>query len=442
MHFILGKDFHFPGCHWTKKKVEWTADDSHWITATNLKFDELFGGDFLDYSQTTSKTCVVDEYSIPQKYQYLFVNDTPLTSKPTQTDVTPQPNQFKQPKAGIVKRGLNFGKPTNTSSQSLPYPRTTVIRLPKVCPWGGLYKSNCGNITIKLINTCPIDNFLTIFSVNIKRNSYLLHQIRQIKKPFASKLLEVAELYNNRRFADAKIKWLQQLPQVDVTTSGTINVWGNEEEYFVRYLSEAFATTITSTCVSPHCPKSSCTSTVPMIYLKEASVLQPNENLLEAALREWISPSPTQCGQRFQNGSPPPGADWVFGPPGLCATTNQSFKIQMCNGVRTYHRRSFVSGIPFALPFSLQRFSAQVTVVSQLPMNITVEATTYELVGCTMFGNGHYTAFVKFGETGWAHYDGLRESKSQGSGLFVGTEQLSKPSSVYKLSTCVYIIKQ
>ena len=133
----------------------------------------------------------------------------------------------------------------------------------------------------------------------------------------------------------------------------------------------------------PHCPRCSCTSTVSMIYLKEVSVLQPNENLPEAALRKWMSPSPTQCGQQFQH-RPPPGADCVFSPPGLCDTTNQSFKIQLCNGVRAYHKRSFDRGMPFALPISLQRFSAQGTVVSQLPINITVEATTYELVGCTM----------------------------------------------------------
>lgn len=132
-------------------------------------------------------------------------------------------------------------------------PRAPAMRLPTVCPWGGSYTSNCGNMDIKLTNTFPIDNSLTLFSINIKNNCSLQRQVQQIQKPYSINLLEATQLYNEGKFAESKLRWLQQLPQFDITVSGTLNVWG--ERIVCKLSLRSIHTAVTSTCLTPHCPK-------------------------------------------------------------------------------------------------------------------------------------------------------------------------------------------
>jgi len=170
----------------------------------------------------------------------------------------------------------------------------------------GLYKSGCGRIVINLTKTCPIDNFLTLFSLNIQENSHLMKALQTVNKPYAEKLLEVVRLYHKGHFSECKIKWLEHIKLFDVSSSGTLDVWGNEEELFTHYIQEAFTTTVTSTCSSTHCPQKTCTSKAPLIHLEKVTMLKPNESYLQGSIREWLHPSPIQCGENFKS-NPPPG---------------------------------------------------------------------------------------------------------------------------------------
>jgi hypothetical protein len=49
----------------------------------------------------------------------------------------------------------------------------TVLPVPA---WGGCANLD-GNIAIKLINTCPIDNYLTIFYLYLKQHPNVLEQL-------------------------------------------------------------------------------------------------------------------------------------------------------------------------------------------------------------------------------------------------------------------------
>lgn len=145
-----------------------------------------------------------------------------------------------------------------------------------------------------------------------------------------------------------------------------------------------------------------------------------------------MKPSPTQCGEKFQGKTAPPtGADCILGPPGICIISNKNYPVYICNGLRNCSKRTFLNGLPFVLPISLQHFAAEglITEINQLPSTLTIETATYELVCCTMFGNGHYNGCIRCNGTK-AHYDGLLESKTPCSAFLLGSD-LKKRGSGY-----------
>jgi len=414
--------------------MEWTGDDRKWIIQIGSMFNDMFGEDFLKYCTDDSKCCIVEEASIPEKYRQLFNQGT--TEPKFKTGSTPE---FIHPSTTTEKISDEKGKNERKVKRELVFsiPKAQTLRLPRVCPWGGLYK--CGSLRIKLVNTCPIDNFLTLFSLNIEENSFLWRELEN--SPYASTLLQVISLYKKNKFPEAKIRWLEQMPsKFNVSTSGELDVWGNEQELFLRCISEAFEATCTTICSSPHCPRKQRIITTKYVNLQEVTVIHLNEEYLQASLREWLHTGPAQCGERFK-GQPPTGADFVMGPKEICLSTNRTIQIPVCNGVRTLSERKFTHSIPFSLPIYLGQFAAKgiITEIANLPSSLYVGTTEYNLVGSTLFGNSHYNACVKVCNT-WGHYDGLRENKHKGSGLLMGSD-LTKRNDGFSLSTCLYIKK-
>ena len=115
-------------------------------------------------------------------------------------------------------------------------------------------------------------------------------------------------------------------------------------------------------------------------HLMEISSQALAETHLEAAIREWQLPAPTQCGKEFAT-QPPPNADAILGPPHPDISSEHMSQLFVCNGVRNFNQRTFVPEIPFAVPISLHYFASNGLVTE--PDTLVVQNKRYQLGGCT-----------------------------------------------------------
>ena len=124
-----------------------------------------------------------------------------------------------------------------------------------VPPWGGVFGIPLGG-QISLVNTCPIDNFLTIFYVLIKQQTKFAQHLSTSTESYARILIDrIVKMFDNGYFAEGKCEWLKLFPgRFNLEQPGQINLWGNEEELFVSRTTSALESTFTSTCPSKHCP--------------------------------------------------------------------------------------------------------------------------------------------------------------------------------------------
>ena len=74
------------------------------------------------------------------------------------------------------------------------------------------------------------------------------------------------------------------------------------------------------------------------------------ETYLEAAIRKWQLPAPTQCGKEFAR-QPPPNADAILEPPHLDVSSGRLPQLFLCNGVRNFNWRTFVPKYHLLYPF-------------------------------------------------------------------------------------------
>jgi len=123
-----------------------------------------------------------------------------------------------------------------------------------VPPWGGaVVVPHQGQV--KLVKTCPIDNFLTIFYVLMKRHDKFMQYLKRSPEPYSVTLITICQMFDNGDFAEGKCAWLKLFPgRFDLSGTVQLDLWGNEEELFVSRLFSSLETTFTSTCSSPHCP--------------------------------------------------------------------------------------------------------------------------------------------------------------------------------------------
>lgn len=127
----------------------------------------------------------------------------------------------------------------------------TVLNVP---PWGGTIMVPHLD-QINLVNTCPMDNFLTIFYALMKmHNAFYQHLLRSAEL-YAGSLLRICAMFDGGDCAMGKCEWLNIFPgRFDLTQPGQLNLWGNEEDLFVSRMYAELETVYTTTCLSPHCP--------------------------------------------------------------------------------------------------------------------------------------------------------------------------------------------
>lgn len=441
----VGRPFYYRGCGWKKKTVQWTEEDKKWIEKINDLLDMMLGPDHLEYGQTlTTKYCVVEPHSQPsyeydhQKWeeQFSLTEKEELPVKPFETpepaskipklSTTPPVKRASKTKQAAAMQGSTVVK------RFIQLPAKNPIRVPRVPGWGG----TVGNLT--LTNTCPIDNFLTIVYLRLKDVPQTSEKLSRKSEPWAKDLTSIERLFDRQEFTQAKIEWLRPFPQFDFSvTSGTIDVWGNEFDLFWQRCDSMLKSAAKSVCSSQQCPKKEELLVANGIHLTEISSKGLAETYIEAALREWQLPAPSQCGKEFTKPLLST-ADAILGPPRLDLSSGQMYQPFVCNGVRTFSQRTFFPEMPFALPISLHHFASNdlITEPDQLPDTLILQNKQYQLGGCTFWNGLHYSGCFRF-QSQWFHYDGLPESRSRSSGV-LATSLKSMRSRGYVLSSCVY----
>lgn len=147
------------------------------------------------------------------------------------------------------------GSKSSSTFISLPHtvgapPSSQSLRVP---PWGGaIYNSN--SAVRLLTNTCPIDNYLTIFFVLMSDYSAFFSELNASVDSYAIKLVRIKNLFEQGRHADGKLSWISLFHGRFPLTSPILDLWGNEEDMFLSRLQPTASSKYSGTCSSPACP--------------------------------------------------------------------------------------------------------------------------------------------------------------------------------------------
>ncbi|CAB3978002.1 Transient receptor potential cation channel subfamily A member 1 [Paramuricea clavata] len=182
----------------------------------------------------------------------------------------------------------------------------------QVPPWGGQVNTPFSG-TLTLTNTCPIENFLTIFYALMKNHQTAMQHMLNSPELYAGTLVVIANLFDRSQFMEGKCEWLKLFPgKFNLTQNGSqLNLYGNEEELFVSRLFPVLGTTYKSICNSPHCPV-----TVKQNYSRAitlSAVHVPPPGFLQESLTQWMKTElqTSTCGLRMN--VLPPGAKHYLG---------------------------------------------------------------------------------------------------------------------------------
>ena len=273
--------------------------------------------------------------------------------------------------------------------QNLPYQP----RIPGPVFWGGKVRG------IQLTNTCPLDNFLTIFWTAAHNSALVRKTLMDDNAIFSKVLVSALQLMNQGKDAEAKLKWAEFLG-LHANALNVINFHGSQHTRFVRFYNDTWLqSTIASTCRD-------CTHE----QSRQAEGLILSSGDLAAAhdvgneVRSSLEPSP-----------------------GVCS---------LCGGVKDWGKRVFRRRPPlliFEVPpersqildYDLKDFPPLLSLAGDHfddpPLANDVNSiVSYMLVGGTYSDGAHFRgAFLSaqvnelFGH-GWYSYDGLTGSQLEG----------------------------
>ena len=291
-------------------------------------------------------------------------------------------------------------------------------------------------VVIKPLNTCPIDNYLTIFYLYLKDHPQVLHHLlaSAADHRYATCLLDVVQSFDNAAAGTGKVHWLQQFSKFNFTLSGTVNVWGCEQDMFVPCLTPVTTTSLNTTCTSQDCPKQIQECIRSSIQILDGN-LEKSENklYLESLFYHWLCPPPKPCNIEFQQ-QPPPTAPTKVGHPQLVLSHDTWTEPLCCAGIRLSETRHFLNGLPWVLPIFLGDLAQtnKLNGPDEIPTRLQISDATYQLGGITFWNGVHYIGRLQH-RGRWYDYDGVRSIPLK------EIIDVSAPLPVgFMISSCVY----
>ncbi|MES9883988.1 MAG: hypothetical protein ABW185_24340 [Sedimenticola sp.] len=143
-----------------------------------------------------------------------------------------------------------WSKKRKTKSTPKSKPRlkqhTKNDELPTVAKWGGKVVGQ------QLVNTCTVDNALTIMHLKFRESEPFQELLRKKEGSTYKTLLTVFTLMSEENFASAKMVWLNHI-QKDANTQ--TNIFGDEADFFAGHFQQEWTSITISTCSCPDCPQ-------------------------------------------------------------------------------------------------------------------------------------------------------------------------------------------
>ena len=299
-------------------------------------------------------------------------------------------------------------------------PRTSTCTSDLIAvPWGGRTQDG-----IELTNTCHLDNWIMIFQVLLKSNRIDLTTLKETGAILSYALQLVAK----KQFGDAKMAMTDTHPQV---INNCIDLYGNEDDYFIKLLGPYLCSKVTSQCRLSTCPR-------PVEILNSCTVnlgipADLSNNVFLSALNDWLQPSVSTCKRRFLSEPQPPTPcveDVILDDNG-CAHSSWH-----CSGVRENSERSLYN-LQNIFVFSVDLLSrGGLLKLPEVPLSIVLHGRVYHLYGATLWNSGHYISTFSYNNM-WTLYDGLKESQRESSGLVFKQTPFSEPAG-YSLSYIIF----
>ena len=211
--------------------------------------------------------------------------------------------------------------------------------------WGGTANLG-GNIVIKLINTCPIDNYLTIFYLYLKEHQNVLESLKTSSAEYAKRLVQIVLAFERRDFATGKVIWLKQFGNFDFSTSGTVDVWGCELDMVMPCLAPILSSTLQMSCDTIDCPQKERSIQCKSIFITAPSRTKTaTRSFLQDVFNDWLSPPPQPCNAVLDNHTAPEISSEVIEQ--FVAPEHQS---ELCTGTLQSQTRVFSNAHPWVLP--------------------------------------------------------------------------------------------
>ena len=302
-----------------------------------------------------------------------------------------------------------------------------------VFPWGGITSDG-----IKLVNTCPVDNWLMIiFQAMVKSKKLNLEELDAVGQVISNAL----HLIDLNRYSDAKI---EILPNKLPVRRNLINFYAGEDELFLKHLFPHMKNESTTTCNLETCPCPLSIVTASHMTLGLPSEHHANCNIVLESLDTWLHPPTARCGRKFT--SQPPQDTPHFQNVSLDDSGNAVGVSWHCSGKRSYSPRVLFNLNRFLI-FSVDVLSRPAVTfpanlpaltLDQVPSLISVSGQEFTFNGATLWNGSHYISVFQFNNM-WLMYDGLREYNRHGTGLSYSQTKFEQPKDYY-LSYLVYCI--
>jgi hypothetical protein len=266
-----------------------------------------------------------------------------------------------------------------------------------------------------------------IFQALVKSNYIDLAALTETGHMIATAL----QLIENNQYADAKVAVLTTQPRA---LSNCINLYGNEDDYFIKCIRPYLCSKVTSKCCLDTCPcpyHTSTSFTVNLGYPPELS-----NNVFLDTLDDWLHPKESQCRRKFD-------AEPLHHIPHVEDVTiddnGNSHPSWHCSGVRTSSERSLINLKSFFI-FSVDLLSrGGMLTLAHVPLSIIIHGNSFSLYGATLWNGGHYIGMFYFNH-GWVLYDGMKEKLMRNSGLSFSQTIFDEPYG-YSLSYLIYCIR-
>ena len=214
--------------------------------------------------------------------------------------------------------------------------------------------------------------------------------------------------------------------------AGTLDLYGNEWDFFLLLLCPYLTSLITSTCCLNSCPLQVHTVQSLSVILPQPSQ-HINNNAFLDALDDWLQPPDSHCGRKFES-QPSEGTPFTED-----VNIDENGNANMswhCAGVRVSSPRSMLNLKSF-LVFSVDLLSRGGHLkLPNTPLSVSVFGKSFKLYGLTLWNGGHYICIFYF-ENNWYMYDGLQESTRKGSGIQVSPAMFHEPLG-FSVSFLVY----